>query len=390
MSDSSPASRLRVLQCITRLGLGGAERVAFDLMHALRQDVEFGVFTVHRAGTDAIGSEMRRILQANRTPWFTGTSLPMKGGGMLPAGFALARAVHDFRPDLVHFHSETPEACGAVMTQVSHSAARLPLVRTIHNSVYWRYWPRTGRWCDRRLARAAIACVSGAARDEFQRYRNDSGAKPPPFEPRIIYNGVSAPVREPVRAARDPAVRRLLFAGRFEAQKGTDVLCRALPLVRLPAGARGELTFVGHGAHEPLIAALAQHPPAGWTLTVQRPVADLGGIFPHFDLVVMPSRFEGLGLVAIEATLAGLPVVATDAPGLREALPPDYPWRATPGDERTLADALTKALDEPSGWEDAVRSAQHLAQDRFSPVAMGQAYLRLYGDTCRERAGHGA
>jgi glycosyltransferase involved in cell wall biosynthesis len=384
IATSSP--RLRVLQCITRLGLGGAERVALAIARELQRDVDFAIFTVHGASRDAIGDGMRRELAAARVPWFAGSKLPMKAGGMLPGAVALARAVRAFGPDAIHFHSETPEACGAMMTRLVRASRDVPIVRTIHNSVYWRYWPRVGRWCDHQLARAHIACVSEAAREEFRRFRRDSGAKPPPPDPAIVYNGVSLPRLEPRRAARARDVCRVLFAGRFEPQKGTDVLCAALQLVRLPDGTRGEITFLGHGAHESLVRALVQHPPRNWTVTLRPTVADLPAVLPEYDLMVIPSRFEGLGLVAIEATLCGLPVVATDAPGLREALPSDYPWRAAPGDPRSLRDCVHAAFSEMSRWPDVVGAAQRFAQVRFSPAAMGENYQRIYARAAGERA----
>jgi glycosyltransferase involved in cell wall biosynthesis len=378
MPSSSPPRRLRVLQSITRLGLGGAERVAFALMHALRDDVEFGLFTVHGASNDAIGADMRHTLETTQTPWFTGTAIPMKAGGMVPAGFALRRAVRSFRPDIVHFHSETPEACGAVMMRLMQGETPPRLVRTIHNSIFWRYWPRVGTWCDQRLASAAIACVSEAARDEFIRYRRESGARPSDPEATIIYNGVAIDPRAPRVGPADPALRRVLFAGRLEEQKGVDVLCDALPLVQLPPGVQGELTIVGHGAHQHGVNALARNAPPGWTVNVRGAAADLMPLFAASDMLVMPSRFEGLGLVAIEATLAGLPVVSTDAPGLQEALPADYPWRTKPGDAMSLATSMTFACNETSRWKDTVLAAQSFAQKRFSPSAMGASYLALY------------
>jgi glycosyltransferase involved in cell wall biosynthesis len=347
-------------------------------MRELRPQIDFGLFTVHGASDDPVGAEMRRTLETTNTPWFRGTSVPMKCGGMLPAGMALARAVQRFQPNLIHFHSETPEACGAMSVQLAGARARVPMVRTIHNSVFWRYWPRVGRWCDRRLADAAIACVSGAALDEFKRYRSDSGAHPPPFAPRIIYNGVPTPRREPAGTPASHGVIRLLFAGRFEAQKGTDVLCAAIPRVQLPAGTSARLTCVGHGSQQSNVERLAQHPPPGWTVAVRGPVGDLSEVWSDFDLLIVPSRFEGLGLVAIEATLAGLPVVAADAPGLREALPENYPWRATPGDAQSLANALGAACGARSHWPEIVRSAQSFAASRFSPGTMGAEYRKLY------------
>jgi glycosyltransferase involved in cell wall biosynthesis len=379
MNSARPAPRrLRVLQCITRLGLGGAERVAFDLVRGLRSQIDFAIFTVYAASGDAIGEEMRAEIATTNTPWFTGTRIPMKCGGMVPAGLALRRTVHEFGPDIVHFHSETPEACGAVMMRVTPKARRPLALRTIHNSVVWRYWPRIGRWCDHQLAGAWIAGVSHATLEEFQRYRRASGAPPPPVEPTIIYNGAATPLREPRGRPRTESVRRILFAGRFEAQKGTDVLCDALALVRLPPEVRGEMTFFGHGAHQPKIDRLVRQPPPGWTVTARPPVADLARVFPDFDLLVMPSRFEGLGLVAIEAMLAGLPVVATDAAGLREVLPPEYPWRAAPADAGALADSLSAALRETARWREAVCAGQQFARSRFNPAVMAASYHRLY------------
>jgi len=369
--------RLRVLHCITRLGLGGAERVAFAIMRELRKEVDFAVFTVHAASRDEIGAELQGELTVTQTPWFIGTRVQMRHGGMLPGGIALAHAVRSWKPDIVHYHSETPEACGAVMTCIP-GFGQHRTIRTIHNSIFWRYWPRIGRWCDRQLAAATIVGVSEAALVEFLRYRRDSGVPPATEEPAVIYNGVSLPLLPPRTGPRLPHLRRVLFAGRFEDQKGTDVICRALPLVRLPAGTTGELTFVGDGAHRSVVTELMVRAPRGWTVDVRRPVAGLAPVFSEFDLLVMPSRFEGLGLVAIEATFSGLPVVTTDAPGLREVFPSDYPWRAIPGDENSLAAVLTVALEATSLWAATVRTVQDFGQTRFSPSAMGKGYLRTY------------
>jgi glycosyltransferase involved in cell wall biosynthesis len=372
-------SRPRVLQCITRLGLGGAERVALSIVQALRAEIDFGVFTVYGASHDEVGREMQRTLRDVGAPWFRGTRLPMKAGGMVPGGAALARAVATFRPDVIHYHSETPEACGATAMLLSATCRATPAVRTIHNSVFWRYWPRVGRWCDRRLARAHIACVSRAALTEFQRYRADSGVAAP-ADAIVIYNGVAVPRQPPHAAPRRADVRRVLFAGRFEDQKGADVLCAALPLVTLPANVRGELTFLGHGGQQALVEALARNPPRGWNVTVRGPVAALPATFSEFDVAVVPSRFEGLCLVAIEATLCGRPVVATDVPGLREALPESHPWCAAGDDPASLAGSLSTCLARTGDWAAVVSVAQDFAERHFSPAVMAAGYGRMYAD----------
>jgi len=385
-TTASASSRPRVLQCITRLGLGGAERVAFSLIHALQRDVEFGMFTVYQDIQDAVGESMRQELAVADVPWFPGTRLPVKRGGMLTGGIALARAIRRFRPDVVHFHSETPEACGAVARLLL--GRRQPgLVRTIHNSVFWRYWPRIGRWCDRRLAAAEIACVSEAARDEFLRYRRDSGARAPLAPPAVIYNSVDLAPRPPHETPHEARKRCVLFAGRFEHQKGVDLLCDALRQTRLPADCAGELVCIGQGSEESRLRALAAAPPNGWTITVRPPAASLSAAFECADLAVIPSRFEGLALVSIEATLHGVPIVATQAPGLSETLPDGHPWLAAPANASELARTLDVALAETARWGDSVRAAQQLALTRFSVAAMRDGYAALYRRAGAKRNG---
>ena len=78
------------------------------------------------------------------------------------------------------------------------------------------------------------------------------------------------------------------------------------------------------------------------------PRDDVPALMAAADLLVLPSDFEGLPLVVLEAMAARLPVVATRIGGVVEALGPDHPWLVPPGDARALAAALAAALDDPA------------------------------------------
>ncbi len=369
--------RPRVLQCITHLGLGGSEQVALSIIRLLRDQVDFGVFTVYGQTGDEVGQAMEAELRALGVPWFRGTKVTMKAGGPFPGGLALGRAVRHFRPDILHLHAEPTEACAAVWSLLHRAPARPVLLRTVHNSVFWRFWPRVGNWCDRRLARAHAACVSSAAQREFIRYRAESGAAAP-ADCSLIYNGVGLPPQTPRTGAADPTRRRLLFAGRLEYEKGLDILLAALPLVKVPPGCVGELRILGRGRLEENVRQLIAQPVSGWTISLEPPTSGLTEVFKEADVLVMPSRFEGLGLVSIEASLCGLPVVATDAPGLSETLPANHPWLARAEDAHDLALKITAALERTDLWPTSVAAAQALARERFAPQAMANAYARLY------------
>ena len=370
-------SRPRVLQCITRLGLGGAEAVAFSLVRGLRREFEFAVFAVRGVEDSEIGRAMRQELADLGVPLFSGPKLPIKLGGMVLAGLRAAQVARQFQPDLTHLHTEIPESAHASMVALRPRCANGALVRTIHNSVYWHFWPRLGRWCERRMTRSHVAAVSDDARAAFELHRKNSGAGPLPTPPVTIYNGVEVPLRSPPQPRTPNERLRILFAGRFELQKGTDLLPQILAQVNPPAPGC-ELVLHGSGTHEHLLKSLAQRPPTGWTICVLPAIADLRERMAEFDLVIMPSRFEGLGLVAVEAALIGLPVVTTDAPGLFEALPPDYPWRARPGDAAGFARGLQRALDERASWPAVTQRAGEFARKRFDVATMLAAYAQLY------------
>lgn len=378
MSAPGTNPRLRVLHSITHLALGGAERVALDLVRGLQTHCDSAIYAVQHTGGDAVSQAMHRELAETNTPLFTGTRIPLKWGGLFPAAVAAARTVRAFRPDIIHLHTEIPEAAIAAMSALHSGPPQAALVRTVHNTQYWAYWPNVGAWCDRRLRRSYVAAVSRGAVEAFERLRARSQAGPPPAPPIVIFNAVTVPAIARPLPPRNIGRLRLLFAGRFERQKGADLLPAIVAQVRAPPGVACELTLYGTGALGGTLRAFAAAPPPGWNVQVGEPVAGLAFRMPEFDVVLMPSRFEGLSLMALEAMLLGVPLIATDAPGLREQLPPDHPWRARAGDASDFARVLQKAIDARGTWPAAAAQAQAFARANFDPPQMFAAYRRLY------------
>jgi glycosyltransferase involved in cell wall biosynthesis len=370
----------RVLHVITHLALGGAERIALNLAHGLRSNFAPGIFAVNGIASDEIGAACQEELAQQKTPLFCGPRIRVKHGGLIPCAIAAARAVRDFRPHLLHVHTEIPEATIATMFALQPSSRQIPVVRTIHNAVYWGSWPRLGRWCDRQLADAHIAGVSRAALEAFHQLRAASSARAPAEPPMVIHNAVHvpAPAVESSPPTRRPDMVRVLFAGRFETQKGADLIPAILSRVRLPAGQTGELTLYGDGSEAPTLRALALSPPSGWRVHVAAPRPNLTASLHEFDLVLMPSRFEGLSVFAIEALLAGVPMVAAAAPGLREQLPADHPWLGEPGDAVDLARVLQAALNHRDLWRSVAARSREFARTHFDPETMFAAYAELY------------
>lgn len=140
-------------------------------------------------------------------------------------------------------------------------------------------------------------------------------------------------------------MRRLLFSGSLIGRKGVDLLARAFrDLVR--ANDHVQLDIVGDGPlRNKLMRALS---PVSGNVTFHgfRQWVDLPGCYAQADILCVPSRYDGWGLVVPEGLAAGLPVIATDRMGAAIDLLSDgiNGWSVEAGDQENLRLALEKAL----------------------------------------------
>jgi glycosyltransferase involved in cell wall biosynthesis len=166
---------------------------------------------------------------------------------------------------------------------------------------------------------------------------------------------------------------RVLFAGRFDGnQKGLDWLCERL---RVRADEwRGHLsfTFIGQGKFRPELVRLSSELGSGHVAV--RAWGDVGRALADADLLLLPSRFEGLPLVALEASHHGVPVVASRHAGLSELLPAwclfDF------GDDAAMWTAM-KALQDPARREAALAYSRSRIENSLSESSFRQEVERI-------------
>ncbi|KUL21474.1 glycosyltransferase family 4 protein [Streptomyces regalis] len=286
---------------------------------------------------------------------------------------ALARLVREVRPDLVHAHSAK---AGLAARLAVHG--RLPTVFQPHAWSFeavdgvmahlTRGWERFGaRWATR------VLCVSEAERRTGERCGIAA-------EWRVVPNGVDThrfrPEGDRASSGAGPLV---VCVGRLCRQKGQDVLLAAWPeVVRRVAGAR--LVLVGDG---PDAARLRSGAPA--SVEFAGATADAAPWYRAADVVVLPSRWEGMALAPLEAMACGRPVVVTDVAGARESLPPGHSpsCLVPPEDPGALARALTALLrDEPLRTALGAQGRAHVlvAHDlRHTTDAVADVYRELLG-----------
>ncbi|MDQ4108492.1 MAG: glycosyltransferase, partial [Actinomycetota bacterium] len=165
---------------------------------------------------------------------------------------------------------------------------------------------------------------------------------------RLIPNGVDRDRFSPdgVEADRDPGAPLLVCVGRLSHQKGQDVAIRALALLN-DRVARLRLVGAESGGGERAdLEALAESLGVFDRIEWRGGVDDTAPEYRAADVVVTPSRWDGLSLALLEAMASGAPIVASDVNGsesLRDAgviVPPDDP--------PALAHAIDELLRDPA------------------------------------------
>ena len=164
----------------------------------------------------------------------------------------------------------------------------------------------------------------------------------------VIYNGVDfSNFMEVRRPNYSPCARRILSIGKFEWNKGHDVLIRAFTRL-IEDGGDIELLLIGaQGAALDDVKNAAARASPRIRILLEVPHGDIPGYMAESDLFVLPSRAEGFPLVLLEASAAGLPIVATKIPGVSEFLRDgDNAILVEPNDPIALANAMQRLLSD--------------------------------------------
>ena len=160
----------------------------------------------------------------------------------------------------------------------------------------------------------------------------------------VVTPGVNAALLQQPYELR-PHVRRLLFTGRLEANKGVHDLLHIFTTLA-PRFPHLTLTVLGDGPLRPELEATVHH--AGLSDRVHFrgavPPQQVWQYLQQSDLFLFPTHYESFGLAVVEAQMAGLPVVCSDIPALREV---------------TANTALLLPPQQPSQWLDPITTHQN-------------------------------
>ncbi|MGL5446803.1 MAG: glycosyltransferase [Rhabdaerophilum sp.] len=182
----------------------------------------------------------------------------------------------------------------------------------------------------------------------------------------------------------NPDARDFLYVGEFREAKGIDTFINAL-LILAKSGARPSVQMVGSGPLESRIRE--QIDEAGLTeLFAWRGVTPAAEAFKLGRIMVVPSRFESLPYIVLEAVAGALPLISTDVGGIPEILARDYHYLIPPNDPIALSSVMADALSRPDAElrTDALKLSASV-QERFRVDLMVDTIVAAYRNAMAER-----
>lgn len=278
----------------------------------------------------------------------------------------LREKLRELAPDIVHTHLFGADVWGRV------AARRLgiPIVTTEHNINRSEGVVKTAikRWL---RATTHIYTAPSQAVADYMRRAYGVG------EVRIIRHGIHLPTFTAIRARKAYSQPpRLLILGRLVPQKGHIIALKALSQLKQTDWV---LRIIGDGPELTTLRQLVTR------LQLQKQVEFLPATtavaeaYRWADAVLVPSFWEGLGLVAMEAMAAGKPVIAADTGGLSELITDrETGYLAAAGNVAAWTQTLQEVLSSAAAALHIGRSARAYAVEHFRHDSMVAAYEAIY------------
>lgn len=380
-----PASSRTVLHVMPDLAIGGGQTIVLQGVRHMVQDHRVLVAVLDGGPTDLVAAFEQAGAEVRVVPH----------GGRLRQVLAVRRLLREEHVDLVQTHNDADRR----VAQPAALLAGVPVVGHLHAE--WVHLgnlaPAGAPWW--RRARSAVA---GRVRDAIERrvvraYVAESVGVERIFAP-LVHQPITVLAQslplEQFDAARTAGARERVRAGlglgteetvlvtvsRLVPGKGHEDLPALLEAVR-GSGHPVRLLLVGEGElRAPLERAFAERGLSeAVVLAGNRP--DVPAVLAACDVFVFPSYSEGFGMVALEASAAGCPVVAYDLPPFHEFLLPGRTALLVPlGDVAALTAAVLSLLQDPDRRRAMGEAASEDARRRFPADGVARVFRAVYDD----------
>jgi teichuronic acid biosynthesis glycosyltransferase TuaC len=320
-----------------------------------------------------------------RTEWLRYLSVP-GGLGLPTAGaFLFARIVGRVRElqklhpiDLIHAHAPLPCGHAALLLSVELG---VPYVVSVHGLDAFstkQVSGRAGEWCRRisqRVYRSSrrVICISERVREQVLEGAGNS------CRTSVVYNGVDPELFPPGTESTDERPI-ILSVGNLIPIKGHDLLIRAVASLAAEFPTL-TLEIIGDGPERGRLQALAQqlHVDDRVRFLGRRSRQQVASAMQQCTLFALPSRYEGLGCVYLEAMASGKPVIGCRGQGIEEVVEHGTNgWLVGPDDVKELRDALSTLLSNTALRRFVASQARQTILDEFTLTHQADHLRRIY------------
>ena len=279
------------------------------------------------------------------------------------------KVIREWKPDVIHAHFAVPAGAAAFMLS---KLTGVPYVLTAHlGDVPGALPEKTDRWFKWIYPFTPVIWRGAAKVAAVSEFTRQLALEHYPVHIDVIPNGMDLKAL-PVRAPADGAPPHIVFAGRFVEQKNPQHLIEALSRLKHLSWT---CSMLGDG---PLLESARKTAARcglserlsfpGWVTP-----EDVLNVFARSDILVLPSRSEGLSVVGVQALGMGLALVLSNAGGNGELVREGENGFLFPtGDADALVSSLKKLLENPSMLQSAQQKSRELAQEFDLETIVGQ------------------
>jgi len=360
---------MKVLHIITRMNTGGPAVFLDHLTNAMndlgtQSTIAYGYCESNEADyteTHKLNSELFKVNTLHRS---------LNPFDDLKAFFALRRVIREINPDLVNTHTSKAGVLGRIAAKSIRR--KIPVVHTYHGHLIYGYFAKYKTFVftliERFLALFTNAAVSITEETQTSLQKLKIGKK---LKWNVIHLGIPVTSTSflPLNAG---GKLKLLWVGRFTDIKDPAYAVKVIEELERLSPDKFELNMVGGGELFETIKKSAQNLPVTFSGWLDKPFENSG----YFDLLMLTSKNEGMGMVMLEAANYRKPTVARSVGGVGEFIANDVNGLLINGGPVEMADRINSLkIEDITKMGEA--SYQVLVKD-FTDKVMANNYLNLY------------
>jgi glycosyltransferase involved in cell wall biosynthesis len=363
---------MKVVHLVTSLWRSGLEKLVYLLCRTNDTDSENQLMVVilNDVVDENLVSGIRRtktkLVELKRKP-----GRPLSAISYVPK---IRKLLSAYRPDVIHVHNNL----SFLLAFLASRFLNIGIVYTLHDTRLYslRLFDRFSKWLSQKGTDRFIA-ISESVKKDFI----DDNIDPDSIA--VVPNCID--LKEFSVSRRSGVVPTIVCVARLEhKKKGQDILIKALSIVK-ERSTPFKCQLIGEGPNRPFLERLVSDLNLAEEVSFLGVRSDVAALLAQADLFVLPSRYEGFGIVILEAMASGLPVIVSDIDGPAEVVENrknGLHFRS--GDARDLADKIETVLSD-ADLRKRLSEASLLRARDYSIEVMYDRYLGVYRNVVDSR-----